>query len=245
MKPLPLSLFILSLLSGCALTDDIHFSEETKEAILQSEANLNQKLTNLELAISNQSDYIDSLESELQHLKNQIAKTEAAQPPLSDKKTPPGTPKHKSEKSPKTQVTLGSVEAVNVATLKQTFSARIDTGATTSSINALDIQEFEREGKKWVKFHIVSEKERTDDSLIEAPVVRYTSIRQSSSKKSIKRPVVELWLKLGKLHEKVPFSLADRSHMTYPVLLGRDFLKDIALVDVSGTYLYSNPDDKK
>lgn len=32
--------------------------------------------------------------------------------------------------------------------------------------------------------------------------------------------------------KKAQFTLADRSQMDYPVLLGREFFKDIALVDV-------------
>ena len=52
-----------------------------------------------------------------------------------------------------------------------------------------------------------------------------------------RRAVIELWVKVGKIHEKAQFTLADRSQMSHPVLLGREFIKDIALVDVSKKYV--------
>ncbi|GAM71860.1 hypothetical protein JCM19236_1485 [Vibrio sp. JCM 19236] len=53
--------------------------------------------------------------------------------------------------------------------------------------------------------------------------------------------MIELWIKLGDIREKAQFTLADRSHMTHAVLLGREFIKDIALVDVSKTYVQTKP----
>lgn len=62
-------------------------------------------------------------------------------------------------------------------------------------------------------------------------------IRQSTNENTERRAVVELWVKLGSIHEKAQFTLADRSQMTHPVLLGREFIRDIALVDVSRKYI--------
>ena len=47
---------------------------------------------------------------------------------------------------------IGEVELVQVVPVGVTKKARIDTGATTTSIDAQDIVLFERDGKKWVKF---------------------------------------------------------------------------------------------
>ncbi|HAS3930067.1 TPA: ATP-dependent zinc protease, partial [Vibrio cholerae] len=112
------------------------------------------------------------------------------------------------------------------------------TGAATSSLNAVDIEEFERNGKNWVRFHLADEKNpKTEANWIEAPVLRYVRIRQSTNDNTERRAVVELWVKLGSIHEKAQFTLADRSQMTHPVLLGREFIRDIALVDVSRKYI--------
>lgn len=73
--------------------------------------------------------------------------------------------------------------------------------------------------------------------MVEAPVVRWVKIRQASASGPNRRPVIEAWVKLGQLHEKAQFTLADRTQMTYPVLLGREFFKDIALVDVGKKFV--------
>ncbi len=110
---------------------------------------------------------------------------------------------------------MGSVEKVKLDVLKQTFDARVDTGAATSSLNAGDIQAFERDGKQWVKFHLVNDKVKEQEKRwIEAPVLRYVKIRQSTSDEMERRAVVELWIRVGKIHEKAQFTLADRSQMT-------------------------------
>ncbi|MCX9474345.1 ATP-dependent zinc protease [Vibrio cholerae] len=135
---------------------------------------------------------------------------------------------------------LGEIESVTIDAIKQTFDARIDTGAATSSLNAVDIEEFERNGKNWVRFHLADEKNpKTDANWIEAPVLRYVRIRQSTNENTERRAVVELWVKLGSIHEKAQFTLADRTQMTHPVLLGREFIRDIAVVDVSRKYIHS------
>jgi hypothetical protein len=48
--------------------------------------------------------------------------------------------------------------------------------------------------------------------------------------------------KNGKDYE-AEFNLVDRSKFNYPVLLGRSFLKDVALVDANATFLFKADDD--
>lgn len=42
---------------------------------------------------------------------------------------------------------IGAVEPIYILPMKSAFEARIDTGATTSSLDADDIREFERDGE--------------------------------------------------------------------------------------------------
>ena len=89
-----------------------------------------------------------------------------------------------------------------------------------------------------MKFHLADKAQSPEDQKwIEAPVVRFVKIRQSTNDQTERRAVIELWVKVGKIHEKAQFTLADRSQMSHPVLLGREFIKDIALVDVSKKYV--------
>lgn len=126
---------------------------------------------------------------------------------------------------------LGRVEYIWVDSLNQYMKARVDTGAKSSSISASNIQRFERDGERWVKFDV-----QIDDDVVqtlEAPLHRHVRIRQASMEDLERRPVVELTIQLGEIKETTEFTLSDRNQMLYPVLLGRSFLRDIAVVDVA------------
>lgn len=130
---------------------------------------------------------------------------------------------------------LGEKEWVYVPALEENFRARVDTGATTSSISAVDIVPFERDGKDWVQFRI--EHDGIKSGEINLPVERWVNIRQSASEGEHRRPVVVAWIQIGELKEKTEFTLANRTHLTFPLLLGRSFFKDVAIVDVSRQYV--------
>ncbi len=64
------------------------------------------------------------------------------------------------------------------------------------------------------------------------PIKSITRIRSGSSKQSKSRPVVDVVVGVGGNQHTVTASVEDRSHMDYPVLLGRDILGNYQ-VDVS------------
>ncbi|KII75935.1 RimK/LysX family protein [Vibrio renipiscarius] len=147
----------------------------------------------------------------------------------------PKPPVVKAKKTSDGRLILGEKEWVYLPGLEQSFKARIDTGATTSSISAIDIVPFERDGNDWVKFKI--EHDGVKSKEIALPVERWVKIRQSSADGTQRRAVVQAWIEIGDMKEKTEFTLADRTHLTFPVLLGRSFFKDVALVDVSKQYI--------
>ena len=73
------------------------------------------------------------------------------------------------------------------------------------------------------------------------PLVRHVRVRQASADDLDRRPVVRLTVRIGDMTEKAEFTLKDRSGMTFPVLLGRVYLKDIAVVDVAREYIQPKP----
>lgn len=145
----------------------------------------------------------------------------------------------KVKKTPDGMLILGSEEWVYVPGVDETFKARVDTGATTSSISALDIVPFERDGKDWVRFKIDLGDRASKE--FELPVERWAKVKQSSSEEINKRAVVVAYIKIGDFREKTEFTLAERGHMQFPMLLGRSFFRDIALVDVSQKYVQDKP----
>lgn len=139
------------------------------------------------------------------------------------------------------KIIVGHIEWLWIEAINRVYEARVDTGATTSSISAQDITPFEKDGKRWVRFRLTPDD--SDDSFeIEAPLVRYVRIRQASSQTLDRRPVAALTVRLGKMTEVAEFTLTDRTQMNYPILLGREFLRDVAVVDVARRHVQPKPE---
>ena len=242
---LPLS--ILAVLTGCTTTQVEELHRNTVDTIHQSETNISSKIDLLTSQIVTQQTQIDDLSQQISQLEQKIAKSnkDTNVKVAAVVKPAPTAKKQKSPAILNKPAVLGGVEKVKINAVEGEFNARVDTGAATSSLNAIDIQEFERNGSDWVRFHLADDNQDTkadsdkEKPWIEAPVLRYVKIRQSTSEKSERRPVIELWIHVGELHEKAQFTLADRTQMSHPILLGREFLQDIAVVDVSKKYLQS------
>ena len=137
------------------------------------------------------------------------------------------------------KLVLGAVEWVYVSGLQESFKARVDSGAHTSSLGVVDEVLFERDGHDWVKFKVEDGKKKSKE--IALPVKRWVKIKQSNTSEAQRRPVVEAWVQVGSLKDKTDFTLADRKHLSFPVLLGREFLKDVAVVDVGSSYKQGKP----
>lgn len=253
-------------LSGCALFHREDQTQKTIEAINISEKAITNTLNELKLHLDNQTDSIAQLESKVINLNSEIDSLKQNQRYIiavqkrSNKTSgfnsipgPSSSVVTSNVNAQSTQniasqgiVTLGSLETIYIDTINSAFTARVDTGATTSSINAIDMQEFERNGKKWIKFHVSGDETLDDEQKwVEAPIIRHVKIRQASSNELERRPVVELWIKMGRIHEKAQFTLADRTLMDYPILLGREFMQDVAVVDVGRDFIESSPISKK
>ena len=136
------------------------------------------------------------------------------------------------------KVIAGWVEKVTVKPWDVVVSAKLDTGALTSSIHAEAIERFTRDDEKWVRFTLVLEDEDDEVHRIETeqPLARNVRIKDHDDP-SARRAVVELELCFDGRRHRTQFSLADRGDFIYPVLLGRRFMEDVAVVDPEATFL--------
>lgn len=144
-----------------------------------------------------------------------------------------------------TKMVVGGLEAVWFPDLGLELTARIDTGAETASLDAREIQQFERDGKPWVRFTILNPKTDTPETL-ERRLVRTVGIYQSGAAEATRRPVVKLGILIGQVEQTAEFGLSERSHTGYQVVIGRSILKDVMVVDVSRKNIapYVRPDKK-
>jgi hypothetical protein len=126
---------------------------------------------------------------------------------------------------------IGEVEHVSILPHKLRLKARIDTGAIGSSLSAADILQFERDGKKWIRFSIKHPDTKTTVE-IESPLIRTAKIKRHETEAQ-ERLVVNLSIEIGDQTFKGDFSLTDRSQFEFPMLIGRNLLSNRFIVDVN------------
>jgi len=126
---------------------------------------------------------------------------------------------------------IGEIEWVDLTHYKLQLKARIDTGATTTSVDARNIKVQNQDGREWALFDIVDRQTKKRIHL-EKPVVRMAGIKRHGAEEE-SRPVVKMHVRIGKVEKYIEVTLTDRSKYDYPVLIGRNMLRDAFVVDVS------------
>jgi hypothetical protein len=125
---------------------------------------------------------------------------------------------------------LGAVEKVGLVNEKVSYAARIDTGADFSSMGVYNPKTFERDGKDWVRFSL---QDSESAARFEYPIFDTVRIKESSTQ-TVDRLEIKIDIEMGgNKYKRQIFNLADRSYLEYQLLIGRSFLRDIAVVDVS------------
>ena len=129
---------------------------------------------------------------------------------------------------------IGRIELVDLPEWGiEGIEAKIDTGAYSSSLHCHHIEEFDRSGKAFVRFNLLDpEHPAYNEQLFELPIFDKRDVK-SSNGVSETRFFVQTGISFfGEIY-RIEFSLTDRSEMKYPLLIGRKFLKNKFVVDVS------------
>ncbi len=129
---------------------------------------------------------------------------------------------------------IGAAEKVRLLPANMVLKARIDTGAKTTSIDARDITPFERNGVKWVRFNCV---DGNKTETVEKKIIRIVEIKRHGAKPQ-NRYVVKMRVVLGNVSRLIEVNLNNRKPYEYPVLIGRNFLRDSFIVDIVEKYRF-------
>ncbi len=130
----------------------------------------------------------------------------------------------------------GWIETVSLPQAGLQLEAKLDTGAETSSLDARDIEAFERDDERWVRFRLEGERQgEAASQWVERPVLRRVKVRGAGGVDH--RYVIRMQLCIGHQAYEEQFTLRDRSRMAYPALLGRRTLEHLGLVDVRRQHL--------
>jgi hypothetical protein len=140
---------------------------------------------------------------------------------------------------------LGWKEWAWVVKPELVLRAKLDTGARTSSVHATNIEQVEIDGKKWVKFTISNPNDEESLRLRHrAPLVRVSKIKNDSGGLD-ERYVVILTFQLGNQQSTGEFNLNNRENMTCAMLIGRNLLQQLGMVDAGRTDLLKRPGKSK
>lgn len=113
--------------------------------------------------------------------------------------------------------------------------AKIDTGARTSSLHGTVLEEFERDGERYVRFAVDFAQQHVRQ-VCEAVHVDIRGIT-SSNGETQRRYVIKTPLKIGGVKFRAEISLADRRDMRFPMLIGRSSLRRRFVVDSGYSWL--------
>lgn len=115
--------------------------------------------------------------------------------------------------------------------------AKIDTGARTSSLHATVLDRFERDGRNYVRFAVDFGRQHVRQ-VCEAVQVDKRGITSSNGETQM-RLIVKTPMRIGAVEFRAEISLADRSDMQFPLLIGRTALRRRFVVDSGSSWLQS------
>lgn len=235
---------LLAGISGCSSMragDDHERSRLQYEALLWQQAEQVQKQRENILQLQNQ---YDQLQRQFVQLSSSVNNIPVLAAPSERSQAEGGKPekvKKRVQVDATGKLILGQVEWAWIDLFGDSVKARLDTGAKSSTLHASEVQIFERDGEGWVRFTVSSAWEGDDqvqDRTFEAPLVRRVKVKANAidADAIVRRPVVRLTTKVGNIVEDIDFVLQTKANGAFPIVLGRSFIRDIAVVDVAQQY---------
>jgi len=121
------------------------------------------------------------------------------------------------------------------------IKGKIDAGARTSALHAVDLHQYFDEGVLRIRFRVYPvQRDSTSHLTCDAEVIDERSVKISAGVAEV-RPVIRTNLCLGASCWPIDLTLTDRANMGFRLLLGRRALQRRVLVDPSRTFLSLDP----
>ena len=129
---------------------------------------------------------------------------------------------------------VGTKEVISILDLElYDLDVKIDTGADSSALHCDDIQVDD----DMVHFRLIDDVHPAyHDKKVTMPLYKLKKVRSSNGQLQL-RPSIEVDVLFFGQEYKTVVSLTNRKKMRYPMLIGRKFLANRFLVDVSKEYL--------
>jgi ribosomal protein S6--L-glutamate ligase len=144
------------------------------------------------------------------------------------------------------KILIGSEEWLNLAQLGiPAIKARVDSGAKTSALHAINIKIITKNDEEWVKFDINPIQNNSKFVIhCEALLIDQRIVKSSSGTRE-KRYVIKTDLKLGEYTWPIELTLTNRDSMGYRMLLGREAMVGRLMVDPEKRFELGQPTSDK
>ena len=119
------------------------------------------------------------------------------------------------------------------------LKAKIDTGARTSALHAVDLKTHARNGERWIEFRVPLSGMAKDKRCL-ARILDERKIKNTSGQPE-RRYIVETTMVLGTRHWRIELSLANREKMEFEIILGRTALRGRGFLINPGRSLLVGP----
>ncbi|RAP37496.1 hypothetical protein B1207_04800 [Legionella quinlivanii] len=138
------------------------------------------------------------------------------------------------------KIVYGYVEKALLVDKNLTVSAKLDTGAKSASLSAINIQPIIKDGKQYLQFTVPSKQGNVDfiaEYLGKVRIKVRAGEHLAGKLEPIRRPVVLMRIRMGNVEQQIPVNLTNRKRFIYPLLLGRDAINAFSgLVDPSSAF---------
>jgi ribosomal protein S6--L-glutamate ligase len=121
------------------------------------------------------------------------------------------------------------------------IKARIDSGAKTSALHAINIALFKKEGQNWVKFDINPIQNNVKTIIhCEALLIGKRIVKSSSGFRE-QRFVIQTNLEIGRTKWQIEMTLTNRDSMLFRLLVGRTAMNSRFIIDPAASFLQGKP----
>lgn len=236
--------FAFSAIAACSMSNVQ--MEKTNQKLDALDSKLDAQLAsaeNLESGVASLSDRQAQLESQLELLQasmDTVTKEQARVRAAAKKVVSAEKPQQAQAQPANAQgkLSLGRVEWIWLPKQGRYLAAQLDTSAPISILFAENVVSFERDGDRWLRFNISRDKW---DSTVEAKLHK-TEKFSYYGLASVKGPLVDLPVRVADFNDEIRFIVIEKKKDYPQMILGKNFLTDVATVDVSNKYLQKKED---
>ncbi len=125
---------------------------------------------------------------------------------------------------------IGAVEWASLDPPEMRLRARMDTGAEITLLQVQSLSSLEKDGDRYIQFTL--QEKGSDPFSVERKLRKRVSVPLPTGGMA-RLPVVQLWVSVGESRALIDVALTDEGEFEYPLVVGRNFLTDLAIVDVS------------